>query len=160
MSTGEPPSACALRVLVVDDEPSVGNRMVLLLRSFGYAARVARGGPEALRALAVEWPDVVLTDLSMPGMDGYELAERIRALATAKGRIRVALLSGYGGDEDRRRSLAQGLDGHFAKPVAPAILLAWLGGVRGEGSGDSPPAERYTDCVSEKRSPVTLAGLG
>jgi PAS domain S-box-containing protein len=113
------------RVLVVDDNADAADTLALLLRLRGYDVRVARDGPEALEAAREFNPDLVLLDIGLPGMDGYAVARALRA-GKAAGRVRLVALTGYGRDEDRRRSAEAGFDDHLVKPVAPDALLELL----------------------------------
>src|SRR5437763_7624311 len=112
------PSAEAARplsLLVVDDLADAAASTALLLSLHGYAARVAGSGEEALRVVEADPPDVVLIDLVMPGMGGYELARQLRAKAGR--RPFLVAVSGRGTDEDRQQSAASGIDLHLVKPV-------------------------------------------
>jgi CheY-like chemotaxis protein len=128
----EPGSAAGRRVLVADDNADVADSLALLLRVAGCAVEVARDGPEALD-LAERWqPDLLLLDLGMPGLDGCEVCRRIRAEPWGRA-MRILALTGWGQEEDRRRSLEAGCDGHLVKPVEPATLLRLVA-----ESGDAP----------------------
>ena len=85
---------------------------------------VAYGGRDALRIAEVEHPDLVLLDIGMPDLDGYEVARLMRASEAADARI--VALSGYGQVSDREKSIAAGCDAHLVKPVALADLAVWL----------------------------------
>jgi CheY-like chemotaxis protein len=118
-------------VLVVDDNRDAADSLGALLGLIGVEARVVYSGPDALAAVGEFHPAVVLLDLGMPGMDGYEVARRVRARADA-GRVTLVALTGWGQDEDRRRSRAAGFDHHLTKPAdvdALEALLRSLGGV-------------------------------
>lgn len=118
------------RVLCVDDNPDVADSEALLLGLCGYDARACYGGEDALAAADGFRPDACLLDLNMPGMDGCELARRLRA----RGRCPLLVaVTARGGDEDRRRTAAAGFDRHLVKPVDPARLLELLEDVRREG---------------------------
>jgi signal transduction histidine kinase len=104
------------RVLVVDDNVDSAASMATLLRLKGNDTRVAHNGPAALRAAAEYHPDLVLLDIGLPGMDGYEVAERLRAAENGHEVMLVAM-TGYGQDEDRRRTRSAGFDDHLVKPV-------------------------------------------
>jgi CheY-like chemotaxis protein len=133
MSNAVPPP---LRILVVDDCPDTTASMGLLLRCWGHEARLARTGAEALRAAGEFQPDVVLIDIGLPGMNGLELARRLRA--TGLRRAFLASVTGYAGPEDRRRSLEAGCDQHWAKPIDPEALEEVLAGLqRGRLAGTS-----------------------
>ncbi len=104
------------RVLVVDDDAEVATVMVELLEQSGYSARAAYDGLHALAVAAAFLPDVVLLDLALPIMDGYELARRLRELPALR-QVRLIALTGYGLDSDRSRSYAQGFTAHVVKPI-------------------------------------------
>jgi CheY-like chemotaxis protein len=118
-------TSCPLRVLIVDDCPDNRETTARLLRLWGCEVRLAADGAAALAAAA--WrPDVVLLDIGLPRMDGYEVARRLRA-DPRTARTFLAALTGLARDEDRRRALAAGCDRHLAKPVDPDELLRLLG---------------------------------
>jgi CheY-like chemotaxis protein len=116
------PDDTGLDVLVVEDDADTADSMALLLRLSGHRARVARDGPSALREAQASPPDVVLLDIALPGLDGWRLAERLRALAPEKGPFLIAV-SGHGRPADRRRSREAGIHLHLLKPAAPDFLL-------------------------------------
>ena len=87
-----------------------------LMRMQGYAVEIALDGLAALDSAAARAPAVVLLDLGLPGLDGYEVARRMRQLP-GLGQALLIALSGYGGDEDRRRGRDAGIDHHLVKPV-------------------------------------------
>ena len=109
------PTAAGARVLIVDDNEDAAELMATTLEHLGYTTHVAHDGPAALRALEQFTPDVALLDIGLPGMDGYELAARLRALLGP--RAGIVALTGYGQPEDRRRSKEAGFNAHFVKPV-------------------------------------------
>ena len=116
------------RVLVVDDNRDAAESLTVLLELWGHAVRIANDGPDAL-ALAAEYrPDTVLLDIGLPGMDGYEVARRLRELPGSHSMFLVAV-TGYGQDEDRRRAYETGFDHHLTKPVEPAKLGSLLASV-------------------------------
>ncbi|QGZ42802.1 phospho-acceptor domain-containing protein [Pseudoduganella flava] len=124
-----PGTAGKVRTLVVDDNVDAALMLALLLESQGHDVRTAHDGPAAL-ALAEREPfDVGLLDIGLPGMDGRELARRLRQLPTAAAALLIAI-TGYGQDSDRRASLAAGFDHHFVKPVDTHALTALLAGAR------------------------------
>jgi len=119
-------SARPHRVLIVDDNADAAETLSLLMKSLdGGEVRTASNGPDALEAAATLHPDVVLLDLSMPGMDGYELARRMRAESWGKQALLVAL-TGWGQDQHRRRSHEAGFDRHMIKPANAEALRAVL----------------------------------
>ncbi len=113
------------RILVVEDYPAVAESLRRMLHLGGHEVRVARDGVEALRSLVVEDTDIVLLDIGLPGMDGYDVARTIRRRPGGASIVLVAL-TGHGQDEDRRRSHEAGFDHHLTKPVDPAALFSLL----------------------------------
>jgi PAS domain S-box-containing protein len=113
------------KILVVDDNHDSADSLGMLLEALGAEVQVAHGGVEALDAYQSFQPDVVLLDIGMPGMDGYEVARRIRASAGG-GRILLVAVSGWGKEEDRRRARAAGFDHHLTKPADFGSLQALL----------------------------------
>lgn len=92
-----------------------------MLELGGHEVTVARDGPTAVELVVSVRPDIVLLDIGLPGMDGYEVAQRIRTLPAMEELILIAL-SGYGQEEDRRRSTQAGFDHHLTKPVGARAL--------------------------------------
>jgi len=114
-----------LRVLIIEDYEDARESLGLLLHLYGYDVELAADGSSALRAAQDRCPDVVLLDLGLPDMDGYETARRLRQQCAPKQPV-VAVVSGYGRQEDLERSRAEGIPCHFLKPVEPPFLLQWL----------------------------------
>lgn len=109
------------RLLVVDDNRDAAESMSMLLEMWGHEVAFVFDGPSALEA-AQQWqPEAVFLDIGLPGMDGYEVAERLRELPQARGAVLIAI-TGYGQEEDRLRSRRAGIDHHLIKPVAPDAL--------------------------------------
>lgn len=104
------------RILVVDDDPDGADSLAALLGLIGHETVVANDGLAALVLAGTFRPDVVVLDLGMPGIDGFETAERLRKTPMGPGLLLIAA-TGWGHPEDRRRSLAAGFDHHLAKPV-------------------------------------------
>ena len=113
------------RVLVVDDNGTPPTVLALLLESRGAIPRVVNSGREALNELVSFQPNVVLLDIGMPEMDGYEVARRIRSMPGQTDVLLVAL-SGWGQDEDYRQTRAAGFDYHLVKPPDMDQLCAVL----------------------------------
>jgi CheY-like chemotaxis protein len=109
------------RILVVDDNVDGLETLATLLELSGHEVRTASDGPAALTAAAEFRPEVVLLDIGLPGMDGYEVARRLRANPLFNG-ARLIALTGWGQDSDRDRSHDAGFDLHLVKPVDPAEL--------------------------------------
>lgn len=108
-------------VLVVDDNADAATTLSMLLKMLGSEVRVANDGPTALEILKTYHPRVVFLDIGMPGMDGYEVARRIRAMPDGK-QLMVVALTGWGQSEDRRQSSESGFDHHLLKPADIAAL--------------------------------------
>lgn len=109
------------RVLVVDDNVDAADMLVMMLQMFGHEAKASYSGQAAL-ATAVEYgPDFILLDIGLPDMNGYEVAKRLRQLQQITN-VRLIAITGYGQDEDRRRSKEAGMDLHLVKPVDPKEL--------------------------------------
>lgn len=113
------------RVLVVDDNRDSAESMSMLLRAWGHEVNVALQGEEALTLAQTTRPEFVLLDIGLPGMDGYEVARRLRALEVDPRPVLVAM-TGYGRAEDRRESKTAGFDYHLVKPVDPDALAALI----------------------------------
>ncbi len=113
------------RVLIVDDNLDARTTLARLLRRLGHETEMAGDGPSAVRTTLELRPDLVLLDIGLPGMDGYEVARRLRAEPTLEGLTLIAL-TGYGTEADRRQSAAAGFDAHLVKPVEPESLRQLL----------------------------------
>ncbi|HWN17120.1 MAG TPA: response regulator, partial [Candidatus Dormibacteraeota bacterium] len=135
-----------VRVLVVDDDAETREVMAVALGREGAIVTTAPSVGEALAIIEHGWPDVLLSDIGMPGEDGYDLIRKVRHLEAIGGRHLPAIaLTGYAADDDRRRVLEAGFDAHVAKPVpaatmAPLIatLLEREGGLPHNQPGDLP----------------------
>ncbi len=118
-----------LSVLVVDDLEDAAQSTAELLSLCGHRVRVAGCGEDALRAAEDEAPDVVLLDIGLPGIDGWEVARLLRDRACGKQPVVVAV-TGYGTEDDKWRSCDAGCDLHLVKPANPAALARFLEWVR------------------------------
>jgi len=123
-------AAQRLRVLVVDDNVDTADTVALLLRQSGHDVRVAYSGPTALEEGIAFQPDTIVLDIGLPGVDGYEVACRLRQHPGLQ-HSRLIALSGYGQEADRYRSGEAGFDAHLVKPVEPATLNALLSALTG-----------------------------
>lgn len=113
-----------VKVLVVDDEGDARDALVGLLERYSARVRPAASVAEAMAALDLELPDVLVTDIGMPGQDGYELMRRVRLLTVDGGNLLPSLaVSAYATDEHRRKVLQSGFQKHLEKPVSPAELV-------------------------------------
>jgi DNA-binding response OmpR family regulator len=123
------------RVLIVDDNGDASDSLGMVLQILGVEFRTAYDGSDALRAAETFRPDVVLLDIGLPDLDGYEVARRLRATPWGAGLVLIAV-TGWGEDDDRRRAAEAGFDHHLVKPVAPEALVALLGSLPA-GRGDA-----------------------
>lgn len=121
----EEPRLQSRQILVVDDNRDAAESLTRILRYLGMDVRLAGSGPEALACMEEFEPSIVLLDIGMPGMDGIELAKRIRGSCFLKNVVLVAL-TGWGQEEDRLRTRQAGFDYHLVKPVEPKILSTLL----------------------------------
>ncbi len=133
-------SAHALRVLVCEDDPINRKAMRAMLGRFGHDVVLAADGERALQILATERFDVLLTDVEMPGIDGFELIRRIREQERTDGgrHLPIIATTAHVGEEQRYRLLGVGADGHLPKPFAMAALVAAL---ETATRASSPPPE-------------------
>ncbi|MEO6811435.1 MAG: PAS domain S-box protein [Isosphaeraceae bacterium] len=113
------------RILIVDDHPDAAKSLATLLTILGNDVQVAHDGPAALDAAHAHHPAIMLMDIGLPGMDGYEVARRLRQEPEFQEMSLIAL-TGWGQEEDRRRSLEAGFDAHLVKPVDFDALQALL----------------------------------
>jgi PAS domain S-box-containing protein len=132
----EAPLLDGLKVLVVDDEPDTREMLKVMIERFGAQMRATASSDEALDVLEQWKPDVLVSDIEMPGGDGYGLIQKIRALTPERGgTIPAVALTAYARAEDRMRSLSAGYQMHVAKPAEPvelAIVIASLAGRSGK----------------------------
>ena len=116
------------RVLIVDDDPLIRDVVRAVLEDGTYELDEAADGEEALRLASGHPPDVVLLDVMMPGLNGFEVAKRIKGDAALKDTV-VVMLTAKDAPEDRRRGMEAGADVYFTKPFSPLELLTTLSGV-------------------------------
>jgi CheY-like chemotaxis protein len=119
--------ATAKRILIVDDNADAANSLAQVLALDGHVAEAVYSASAALNWAASFAPEVVLLDLGLPEMDGYEVARRLRQRPEFVG-VRIVALTGYGQSEDVRRSSEAGFDDHLTKPVDFAALERVLAG--------------------------------
>ena len=118
VEVGQPqPSTLGCRVLIVDDNPDAAESLADLVRMLGHSAEVAYDGSTAIEKARVGLPDVVLCDIGLPGMSGYEVAKAIRQELNSN--VQLFAVSGYAQPEDVKRAIEAGFDGHVAKPCDP-----------------------------------------
>jgi two-component system, OmpR family, response regulator ResD len=133
-------------VLVVDDEPTIGEVVCRYLQRAGYETHVALDGIEAVEAAAARDPDLIVLDLMLPGLDGLEAMRRIRA--NGGRRTAIILLTARGEESDRVIGLRLGADDYIVKPFSPAELVARVDAVL-----------RRVDTVPEQEPPLSFDGL-
>jgi CheY-like chemotaxis protein len=112
-------------VLVVEDHADAREAVRCLLEVRGHRVDVAADGPGAIDTALTSRPEIVLVDIGLPGLDGFEVARRIRATAEGK-HMRLVALTGYGDLTDRQRALESGFDAHLVKPIDPDHLYRLL----------------------------------
>ncbi len=123
---GSPAPSTSRQVLIVDDNVLSAETLALLIGLSGHEAHVAHSGFAALEAAEAYHPDVVLLDIGLPGMDGYEVARCLRRNQAHRSTLIVAV-TGYGQDEDRRKSKEAGFDHHLVKPLDYPHLETLMG---------------------------------
>jgi len=121
----EPISSSGLRVLIVEDNLDAANSLKMLLSRWGHDVRVTEDGPSALETARLFWPHVVLLDIGLPGMDGWQIAALMREQACTRSAVLLAVTA-YGQETDVQRSLTAGLNDHMVKPVNPRQLKGVL----------------------------------
>jgi DNA-binding response OmpR family regulator len=126
--TPQPPVQ-RFKILVVDDNHDSALSMAMMLSIMGHDTRTAHDGEAAVSTAEAFLPDVVLLDIGLPKLNGYEVAQRIREQAWGSSMFLIAV-TGWGQDEDRQRSTEVGLNLHMVKPVEPAALEKLLAGLR------------------------------
>jgi CheY-like chemotaxis protein len=117
----EPTLQRCARVLVVEDNADIAESLTMLLELFGHRVRAVCDGVVALDAARANVPDVMLVDIGLPAIDGYEVARRVRRDPDLRQVVLVAL-TGYGREEDKQQAMAAGFDYHLVKPVNPDAL--------------------------------------
>jgi CheY-like chemotaxis protein len=165
-----------LRILIVEDHADGADSLAMLLGLYGYDVVIARDGPNAVERARDYRPDVVLLDLGLPKMSGYDVARQMAGLHPERRPFLVAV-TGYGRDEDRRRSAEAGIDLHLVKPVDPERLCSILerfqkpnGAASGRPeSGMTPksglitparPGTFFASCHKVETTSIRAAGAG
>jgi CheY-like chemotaxis protein len=125
------------RILIVDDNKDSAESLAMLLEITGHRTFIVHDGVAAIAAAEAHRPEVMLLDIGMPRLNGYEVCRRVR-LQPWGAEIKIIALTGWGQEEDRRKSQEAGFDGHLVKPVDYNALLELLGSIR---AGASQPAD-------------------
>ena len=128
-----PPASSGRSILIIEDNADARDALRVLLELDGHAVEAAGDGQEALELARTKDPDIALVDIGLPGIDGYEVARRVRA-RDARRPVLIAL-TGYGQPEDRRRATEAGFDEMLVKPVDPAALAELLATLEIPGRG-------------------------
>lgn len=113
------------RIVVVEDHADARTALEMVLNLDGHRVRTVAEGPEAVDVILAEQPDVALIDIGLPGIDGHEVARRLRAAPEGRDLVLVAL-TGYGRPDDARRAREAGFDAHLVKPVDIDELVRML----------------------------------
>jgi CheY-like chemotaxis protein/signal transduction histidine kinase len=136
-ATGLGPSEDSpFQILVVDDNVELAHSMTLMLKHWGWHVEMVHDGAAALKAVRSNHPNLVVLDIALPGMDGYEVARRLRQ-EQGKSRLTLVALTGYSQGKERDRALEAGFDYHMVKPVNPRDLKALVQEVQGSEQGPS-----------------------
>jgi CheY-like chemotaxis protein len=125
-----------LRILIVDDNVDSAESLATLLGMEGHETRTANDGLAAIEAAESLQPDVMLLDIGLPRLDGYDVCRRIRGLAWGK-HVTIVAVTGWGHGDDREKSRAAGFDGHLVKPVRYDALTELLASIASPSSAES-----------------------
>lgn len=147
----------AKRILVVDDEAKLLRAVAVTLREEGYEVATARSGAEALVAVNTSVPDLVVSDIRMPGMDGYQLARALRSNPRTE-LIPVVFLTAKGERKDRLAGIRTGVDAYLVKPFDPEELIAVVANLLARAERTSAELARLVSTAQgEESSPTRLA---
>jgi CheY-like chemotaxis protein len=142
MPGGPAQGALGVRVLIVEDDPQTRDILAAVLERAGFSYRVATRASEALSVLDDWHPDVIVSDIGMPDMDGYEFARQLRARPAAQGgHIPALAVSAFPRSEDRELALRSGYQAHIAKPVQPADLVKAIAELTGTRASEGRPRD-------------------
>lgn len=122
-------TGAGLRILVADDDQDSAESLAMLIQMMGHDVRSAQDGLAAVRLAEAFRPDLIVLDIGMPGLDGYEVCRRIRQQAWGRVVV-IAALTGWSRDEDKARSEQAGFDRFLVKPVDPKVLEDLIAAVR------------------------------
>ena len=127
-------TAAKLRILIAEDNQDSADSLKMLLEALGYEAHLAHDGESAVRAADSLRPDAILMDIGLPGLSGYDAAQRIRANRPGNA-VMIIALTGWGQESDRKRSAEAGIDHHMVKPLDLAVLQRLLDSLRPNAAG-------------------------
>jgi DNA-binding response OmpR family regulator len=145
-----------MKILVVDDDLELQRLIAFALRQAGYLVLEAGDGPTALAAFESERPDLVLLDVNLPRMNGFEVLRRLRALGA---KVPIMMLTVRAGEEDQVRGLDLGADDYLAKPFSPRTLLARVRAhLRRTGADRGAPVAQGDLALDAERQSVSVAG--
>ncbi|WP_160150548.1 response regulator transcription factor [Nonomuraea solani] len=142
------------RVLLIEDDPAVREGLELALTRHGHRVRAVESGELGLERLRAEMPDVVVLDVMLPGMDGFEVCRRIRAA----GQVPIIMLTARGDDIDVVAGLEAGADDYVVKPVQPRVLQARIGAVLRRIGREQAELERYGELSIDRAALVVAKG--
>jgi DNA-binding NarL/FixJ family response regulator len=143
------------RLLIVDDEPNLLRAVAACLRAEGYEVNTARSGREALLQLAEAVPDLVVSDIRMPGMDGYQLARQLRG-SPRTALIPIVFLTAKDETADRIEGFRAGVDAYLTKPFEPEELIAVVDGILSRVERTHSQIARLVDSTIAEDEPVTF----
>src|SRR4051812_20424651 len=139
-----------MKILMVDDDPSLVKIISFLLKDEGYDVVTAGTGPEALQILGQQWVDMVILDIMLPRIDGFEICRRVRET----NRVPIIMVSARGSTEDRVRGLLDGADDYLPKPFEPAELLARVKALFRRSQTQAPAEGRLLNVGGLQLDPV------
>ena len=143
------------RLLVVDDEPNLLRAVAACLKSEGYEVNTARSGREALMQLAEAVPDLLVSDIRMPGMDGYQLARQLRG-SPRTALVPIVFLTAKDETTDRIEGFRAGVDAYLTKPFEPEELIAVVDGILSRVERTHSHIARLVDSTISQDEPVTF----
>ena len=143
------------RLLVVDDEPNLLRAVAACLKSEGYEVNTARSGREALMQLAEAVPDLLVSDIRMPGMDGYQLARQLRG-SPRTALVPIVFLTAKDETADRIEGFRAGVDAYLTKPFEPEELIAVVDGILSRVERTHSQIARLVDSTISEDEPVTF----
>jgi DNA-binding NarL/FixJ family response regulator len=143
------------RLLVVDDEPNLLRAVAACLKTEGYEVNTARSGREALMQLAEAVPDLLVSDIRMPGMDGYQLARQLRG-SPRTALVPIVFLTAKDETADRIEGFRAGVDAYLTKPFEPEELIAVVDGILSRVERTHSQIARLVDSTIAEDEPVTF----